>query len=202
MFDGLLSPALLPPGMEHLDEVLTQLGRILEGENAFYVRPAGGSYPEATFLATPPKGVDGAAILDTVLSRFSGELGGKPRHVTIAGVPASVVGEGPLALMYANINGKLVVTDVTDGLSFAQSGGESLPQSDEFTQAALGSGVADKRHVGLFLDIRSTIAAVERLKGMKLPAGIRRDLTPLRSALESAVRHSHELEISLFLRIQ
>jgi len=203
MFDGLISPALVPPGMEHLDEILRELGRILDGENAFYVRSSGGGpYPEATFIATPPQGVDGAAILDGVLSRFAGNVGGKPRHTTIAGVPASVVGKGPLTLMYGNVKGKLVVTDVTEGLSFAQNGGDTLSQSDEFAQATNGSGAPDKRQVALYIDIHSTIPAVERLEGMHLPEGIRRNLTPLRSALEYSVLRSHELKVSVFLRIQ
>jgi len=203
MFDGLISPALTPPGMEHLDGILKQLGRILEGENAFYVRSTdGGPYPEATFLATPPRGVDGAAILDSVLSRFAGDIGGKPRHTTIAGVPVSVVGKEPLALMYGTVKGKFVVTDVTEGLSFAQNGGDTLSQSDEFTQATKRSGAPDKRRVALYIDIHSTIPAVERLQGMHLPEGIRRNLTPLRSALEYSVLRSHELKVSVFLRIQ
>jgi hypothetical protein len=37
---------------------------------------------------------------------------------------------------------------------------------------------------------------------MHLPEGIRRNLTPLRSALEYSVLRSHELKVSVFLRIQ
>jgi hypothetical protein len=55
--------------------------------------------------------------------------------------------------------------------------------------------------VVLFVDVHSTVPVLERL-GSGLPAGVARNLKPLRSAVEYAARRSHELQISLFLRIE
>jgi hypothetical protein len=202
MFDGLGdNPILQQFGAKGLDDAFRQLGTILEGENALYVRAAGKKdLPDVTFIASPRHGVNGAAALDSILNRYAKELGARPQRTKIAGVPARVIGAGPIAVRYANVKGKLVVSDLPSGIAFAQRGGKSLLNSQEYKDAT--SAVPASPQVVLYVDIHSTIPALRRLGNVQIPADVERNLKPLRSAVEYAVSRSHEFQISFFLRIK
>ena len=203
MFDGIAdNPVLQQPGFSGLGKVFEQLSQVLQGENAVYVRGAGGSYPEATLVASPGKEIDGAAALDKVLARFSRDVGAKPQRRTIAGVPTRVLGAGDVTLLYANVGGKLVVTNGKGALAFAKDGGATVADSSEYSQASRSSALPRKPQAVLYVDIHSTIPAFERIANTRIPDGIRRNLAPLRSAVEYAVGRTHELQVSFFLRIQ
>jgi hypothetical protein len=205
MLGGLGSnPILQQSGLKGLGDALQQLGRIMAGENALYVRAPGSSgLPEVTFIAAPEGGVDGAAALDRVLNRFAKELGGRPHRAVVAGVPVRVIGAGGrVTVQYANVKGKLVVTDLPSGIAFAKNGGKVLTDSREYQDAARSSGLPAKPQVVLYVDIHSTIPLIGRLGNGRIPASVERNLKPLRSAVEYAVSLSHEIQISFFLRIQ
>jgi hypothetical protein len=205
MFGGLADNPMLQqqPGFAQFAPIFRDVGSILQGDNALYVRaPAGRRLPEVTFLAAPGTGVNGAAVLDRVLDRFRKEIGGRPRRMRIAGVPARLVGPGNPAVMYANVGGKLVITDYPSGIRFTKEGGKALTDSDSYKEAASSAGVPDRPETVLYVDIHSTVPAVERLAHTPIPGAVKRNLVPLRSAVEYAVKRSHELEISFFLRIK
>jgi hypothetical protein len=197
------NPILQQFGAKGLDDAFRQVGTILEGENALYVRaPGTKDVPDITFIASPRSGVDGAATLDRILNRYAKELGARPNRTTIAGVPARVICgcAWPVAVRYANVNGKLIVTDLPSGIVFAKSGGKSLTNSQEYKDAT--SGVPDSPLVVLYVDIHSTIPVINRFGGARIPAEVARNLKPLRSAVEYAVSRSHEFQVSFFLRIK
>ena len=195
------NPILQQFGAKGLDDAFQQLGTILEGENAFYVRATGTKdVPDVTFIASPRGGVDGAAALDRILNRYAKELGARPHRTTIAGVPARVIGAGPIAVRYANVKGKLVITDLPAGIVFAKSGGKALTDSQEYKDAT--AGVPASPQVVLYVDIHSTIPALRRLGNVQIPPDVEKNLKPLRSAVEYAVSRSHEFQISFFLRIK
>jgi hypothetical protein len=202
MFDGLGgNPILQQFGAKGLDSAFRQLGTILEGENALYVRAADTKgVPDVTFIASPRSGVDGAATLNRILQRYAKDLGARPHRTTIAGVPARVIGAGPVAVRYANVKSKLIVTDLPSGIVFAKNGGKSLTDSQEYKDAT--SGVPDSPQVVLYVDIHSTLPVINRFSGARIPAEVERNLKPLRSAVEYAVSRSHEFQISFFLRIK
>jgi hypothetical protein len=202
MLGGLSNnPILQQFGTKGLGDAFKQLGTILEGENALYVRAADTkAVPAVTFIASPGHGVDGAAALDRILSRFAKEIGGRPQRTTIAGVSARVIGAGPIAVRYGNVKGKLVVTDVPSEIVFAQRGGKSLTDNQEYKNAT--SGVPASPQVVLYVDIHSTIPVLRRLGNVQIPPEVERNLEPLRSAVEYAVSRSHEFQVSFFLRIQ
>jgi hypothetical protein len=196
------NPILQQFGAKDLGDVLQQVGRILEGENALYVRAGTKDVPEVTFIAAPGGGLDGAAALDRILNRFAKELGARPQRTTIAGVPARVIGAGPIAVRYANVKGRLVITDLPSGIVFAKNGGKTLADSQEYQDAAKSSRLPASPQVVLYVDIHSTIPLIDRFGGARIPAEVQRNLKPLRSAIEYAVSRSHELQISFFLRIK
>ncbi|MGZ8701137.1 MAG: hypothetical protein ACXWZY_02460 [Gaiellaceae bacterium] len=197
------NPILQQFGAKGLGDALQQVGTILEGENALYIRTAGTKdVPEVTFIAAPGGGLDGAAALDRILNRFAKELGGRPQRTTIAGVSTRVIGAGPIAVRYANVKGRLVITDLPAGIAFAKNGGKTLAESQEYQDATQSSGLPASPQVVLYVDIHSTIPAIDRFGGARIPAVVQRNLKPLRSAVEYAVSRSHELQISFFLRIK
>ena len=181
MFNGLeQNPALKTPQFRQFAHPLQQFGRVLEGENAIYARPGKG-LPEVTLIATPPKGVNGAAVVDRLVKGAAGPVSG---------------------IYYANVDGKLVVSDQKAALGVVRGGGKSLSHSAEFNQAKDASGMPDKTWSTLYVNIHSTVPYVEKLAHAHLPAEIARNVKPLRSAVEYAASHTHELQISFFLRIK
>jgi hypothetical protein len=121
----------------------------------------------------------------------------------VAGVPVRAIGTGAgVVVRYANINGKLVVTNLPSGIAFAKNGGKVLADSQEYQDASRSSGLPAKPQVVLYVDIHSTIPLIRRLGNARIPASVERNLKPLRSAVEYAVNRSHEIQISFFLRIQ
>jgi hypothetical protein len=181
MLSGLgANPVLQQSGFKGLGAALGRFDTILQGENALYVRSAGAHLPEVTFIAAPGHGVNGAAVFGRLVKGFS-------------------QGQG---LHYANVNGRLVVSDLPSGIAFAKTGGKSLAESPEYQSAAKSSGLPAKPQVVLYVDIHSTIPVIQRLGNGRIPAGIARNLKPLRSAVEYAVSRSHELQVSFFLRIK
>jgi hypothetical protein len=182
MFNGLVqSPVLNVPAFQQLAQPLKQLGRILEGENALYARPGKGM-PEVTLVTTPPKGVDGAAIVHGLLKRYAG---GSARGV-----------------FYGNVDGKFVVSDQKAALSGLKGSGKTLPDSEEFRGAKNASGMPDTTSSTLYVNIHGAVPYIEKLAHQHIPAEIARNLKPLRSAVEYAASHTHEVQVSFFLRIK
>jgi hypothetical protein len=210
MLAGLEKNALLDtPEFRQFARSFRQIGKVLEGENALYVRPGSGripdvpfEIPEVTFVAAPGDDTDGAAVIDRLLKR---ELEVTPSYATIAGTPVRKLASdelGEIGLYYANVDGKLVVTDLPAGIRGVKDAGKPLSESDAYRDAADAAGLPDETHGFLYVDIRSTIPLVEKLAQTRVPGEIRRNLKPLRSAVEYAVSRSHELQVTFFLRIK
>jgi hypothetical protein len=205
MLEGLQRNELFKtPGLKPLRDVLGDLDSLLQGENAFYVRPGNGRadgvpfrIPEITFIASPD--VDGAGIVDRMLER---ELHVAPERTTIAGTQVRKFGEGSLGLYYANVRGRLVLTDMAAGIRGFEDGGKSLTDNDRYRDAADASGLPHETQGFLYVDIHSTIPWAEKLAQQHIPSDIRRNLKPLDSAVQYAVTRSHELQISFFLRLK
>jgi Protein of unknown function (DUF3352) len=197
------NPVLATPELKRFSGVLGQVGTLLQGENALYVRaPATGRIPEVSFVAAPGAGVDGAAILDRLVRRFRTDIGATPKRTSIEGTASRTLRFGEFAVHYANVDGKLVITDLPQGFRGVENPGTPLSQGATFKDARQASGMPGRTQGFLYVNIHSTIPAVERLSHANLPAEVSRNLKPLRSAVEYAVSRSHEIEVSFFLRIK
>ena len=197
MFDGLQqNPALNTPQLRQFAQPLQQLGRILEGENAIYVRP-GAKLPEVTLVSTP--GTLGTPIVDRIVKKLSGS---SPEAATVDGTRVHALAASGAGLYYADVNGKFVASDQLQGIRSAKGSRKSLSDSSEFQQAKDASGMPDKTWSALYVDIHATVPYAEKLAQSHIPAEIARNIKPLRSAVEYAASHTHELQISFFLRIK
>ena len=203
LLGGLKSPVLGAPQFGSVRGILRQVGKLIQGENALYVRPApSGRIPEVTLVTEPDPSVDGARTLDRLVRRYRGDLGVTPRRTTIAGLPARTLGFGEFSIRYADVGKNLVVSDLPRGIETVVNGGKTLAHSDTYRDAVDSARMPSKTQGYLYVNIHSTIPVVERLSHARVPSQVRRNLAPLRSALEYSVARSHEIEISFFLRIR
>jgi Protein of unknown function (DUF3352) len=196
------TPALSSPELAPVMDVLGDIGTLFQGENALYVRPSSGSIPEVTLITEPKRGVSGRATLDRVIRRYAPDLGVQPRSGRVAGVPTSILSNGDLNIAYADVGGKLVVTDNRAAIANVQSPGKPLTSSDTYEDAVKTSKMPSKTHGFLYVDVRAGTGLVEKLSGTKLPAEVSRNLKPLRSAVEYAVSRQHQLSVRFFLRVK
>jgi len=196
------NPVLNTPVVRRFSGVLRQIGTVLQGENAFYVRAASGRFPEVTFVAAPGGGTDGAAVVDRLLARYRAQLKVVPQRTTVAGTSTRRLGFGEVAVYYANVNGKLVITDLPAGIRGVKSGGKPLAQEETYRDAAEASGLPHRTQGFLYVNIHSTVPFIEKLSQTRLPDEVSRNLRPLYSAVEYAVSRSHEIQITFFLRIK
>ncbi len=205
MFDGLQKNSFFnAPEFREFAKPLKDLGRILEGENAIYVRPGNArspdvpfAIPEVTLVSTPS--MDGVAILDRWVKHYTGT---PPQADSVDGTSVHAMASNGLGLYYATVDGKFVVTDQPSGIRGAKNGGESLSDSENFKAAKDASGLPDKTYGFLYVDISSSIPYGEKLAQQRVPAEIARNLKPLRSAVEYAASRTHELQVSFFLLLK
>ncbi len=178
-------------------------GRRPDGRGRRALRPpSGGRIPEITLVTEPKAGTDGASTVDRLLRQYRADLGVTPNHGTVAGLPARTLRFGQFALQYSNVDGRFVISTAPAGLAGAKSGGSSLSKSDTYQDAVDASGLPSKTQGFLYVDVSGGVGLAEKLSGSSFPSEVARNIKPLRSAMEYAVSHTHELQITLFLRIK
>jgi Protein of unknown function (DUF3352) len=197
MFNGLAqNPVMNTPEFRQFAQPLKQIGRVLEGENAIYARP-GARIPEVTLVSTPSTA--GTPIVDRMVKKFAGSA---PEVRSVGGTPVHAMAASGMGLYYADVDGKFVVTDQPQGILGVKRSGKSLSDSDEFRQAKDASGMPDKTWSTLYVNIHAGVPYVEKLAQQHIPAEIVRNVKPLRSAVEYAASHTHEIQVTFFLRIK
>jgi hypothetical protein len=193
------------PEIRRYSALLRRVGLLLEGENAVYVRAApSGKIPEITFIAEPAPGTNGMATLDRILARYRSqlELPALPKPTRVAGVPARVFFADPVKVYYANVGKRLVVTDFPTGIKTLKSNPPSLAQSKEYKNALDFSGMPSKTQGFFYVNVRGGITYAQRLANTPIPGEIKRNLRPLRSAVEYAATRPSEIQVTFFLRIK
>ena len=182
--------------------LLRRLDTLLQGENAFYVRPGAASIPEATFVLEPAKGTNGAKTLDRIFRDFRQDLGAVPRPITIAGLPARKLELGEVDILYANVGGRLVLTDLPAGIAALKGDPPALADSEAYKEALRKAGMQPKTQGFFWVDIRGGVKLAERLAGAPFPKDVTRNLKPLRSVVEYAYSRPSEVQVTFFLRIK
>jgi hypothetical protein len=197
-------PQLDTEQMAPVRKLIGELGALLEGEDAIYVRnpPPGSKLPEITLLAVPGSSVDGAATLDRVLNDPKLNLDQRPQPATIGGVSARELDFGQFKLDYADVNDKLIVTDGPSGIRAVADPAGTLADDQNYSDAAGGSGLPDKTQGFLYVNVTGGLALGQRLAGAPIPKAVKRNLGPLRSAIEYGVSRPSEIQVTFFLRIE
>ena len=193
------------PELHRYAGVLKSVESLLQGENAFYVRPAGkGKIPEVTFVAEPAPGTDGAATLDRLIKRYRSELElpAQPKRSRVAGLPARTIDLGDYKVHYANVGNRLVITNLGAGLQALKGNPPSLADSKDFQQAVDSAGMPAKTQGFVYVNVKGGLDYAQRLANTGIPEGIKKNLRPLRSAVEYAATQPSELQVTFFLRIK
>jgi hypothetical protein len=166
--------------------------------------PAHGKIPEVTFVAEPAAGTDGAAVLNGLVTKYHTqmELPSAPKHTTVEGTPAYSVFADPVQLFWANVGKRLVVTDRPGAIAEIQGRPAPLTQSREYNGALDAAGVPRKTQGFLYVNVRGGIAYAQKAANLPLPDAVKRNLQPLRSAVEYAATQPSELQVTFFLRIK
>jgi hypothetical protein len=193
------------PEIRRYSNLLRRVESLLQGENAVYVRPGpSGKIPEVTLVTEPASGTNGMATLDRILSRYRSELQfpSLPKSARVAGVAARTIDVGPFKVYYANVGKRFVVTDFPAGIRALSGNPPSLAQSDEYNGALDSSEMPSKTQGFLYVNVHGGISYAQRLAGTPIPGAIKRNLKPLRSAVEYAATRPSELQLTFFIRIK
>ena len=127
--------------------------------------------------------------------------GSAPAVRKVGGTSVHAMASSGIGLYYADVDGKFVVTDQPQGIRSLKGSGTSLSDSAEFQQAKNASGMPDRTWSTLYVNIHAGVPYVEKLAQQHIPAEIARNIKPLRSAVEYAASHTHEIQVTFFLRI-
>jgi hypothetical protein len=177
-----------------------KIGTLVEGEDALYVRPGDGDMPEITLVTTPRAGTDGVATLDDALEEAG--ISGKAETTRIAGPEAHRIklGDTGIEIDYANVDGKLVVTNLPAGIEAVANPADTGKESS-LSDAIGASDVPDQVQSFFYVDVRGGLGLVEKLADAPIPNADKRNLKPLRSAVEYAASRPSEIQFTFFVRI-
>jgi hypothetical protein len=192
------------PELHRYSNVLRRVESLLQGENALYVRPAPGKFPEVTFVAEPAPGTNGMATLDGLIRRYRTdlELPSLPKPSRVAGLPARTIDLDVFKVHYANVGKRFVLTNLPAGFRALEGDPPSLAESKEYRGAVDSSGMPAKTQGFVYVNVSGGLSYAERLAGTKIPGEIRRNVRPLRSIVEYAATRPSEIQVTLFIRIK
>jgi hypothetical protein len=194
------NPALASPSFGPVRDILRKVGELVAGEDALYVRPGAGRVPEVTLVTEPSSGTDGAAALDRILADTKLRL--RIERAKVAGLDARTIPlGGGFGLHYANVGFNLVVSDLAAGITGFANGGPGLAKSGTYSDALAAAGAPGRVEELFYLDVRGGIDLARRLSSAPIPSAVKRNLGPLKSAVEYAAGRPSELQLTLFVRI-
>ena len=164
-----------------LDEVLA----LLNGEVAFYARPAG-VIPELTLVLEPKNAAAALATTEKLMEHLAASSGGKVESGTQDGHPVKTVELGNFAIHYGAVNGKVLLTSGLNGIADFGTSGDRFPDSADFKEAKDAAGMPDSTRGFAYIDVKDVLPLLEglaALSGKSLPSDATENLRPLRSFL-------------------
>jgi Protein of unknown function (DUF3352) len=180
------------------------IGPLLAGEGAFYVRQAL-FIPEVTLLLEVEDEAKAMEVVDALVATARDYVPlSEPRTVDIDGVEAKQVEiQEPVSLFYAAFDGHLVVTTQRSGITSLQEDGDRLSGDDRFEEVLDDAGMPDETTGFAFVDLRETIPYVLSLVGAgeSVPEEVDRNLEPLDHVVVYSTRDGNTIEFSGFLAL-
>ena len=164
-----------------LDEVLA----LLNGELAFYARPAG-VIPELTLVLEPKDAAAALATIQKLMEHLAASSRGKVESGTQDGHPVKTVELGNFAIHYGAVNGKVLLTSGLNGIADFGTSGDRFPDSADFKEAKDAAGMPDSTRGFAYIDVKDVLPLLEglaALSGKSLPSDATENLRPLRSFL-------------------
>jgi hypothetical protein len=183
-----------------LDEVLA----LLNGEVAFYARPAG-VIPELTLVLEPKDAAAALATIERLMEHLAAASGGKVESGTQDGHPVKTVELGNFAIHYGAVDGKVLLTSGLNGIADFGTSGDRFPDSADFKEAKDAAGMPDSTGGFAYIDVKDVLPLLEglaALSGKSLPSDVTENLRPLRSFLAWSEGGSNERTYDAFLEIK
>jgi len=183
-----------------LDEVLA----LLNGEVAFYARPAG-VIPELTLVLEPKNAAAALATIEKLMEHLAASSGGKVESGTQDGHPVKTVELGNFAIHYGAVNGKVLLTSGLNGIADFGTSGDRFPDSADFKEAKDAAGMPDSTRGFAYIDVKDVLPLLEglgALSGKSLPSDATENLRPLRSFLAWSEGGSDARTYDAFLEIK
>ena len=183
-----------------LDEVLA----LLNGEVAFYARPAG-VIPELTLVLEPKDAAAALATIDKLMEHLAAASGGKVESGTQDGHPVKTVELGNFAIHYGAVDRKVLLTSGLHGIADYGTSGDRLPDSANFKEAKDAAGMPDSTGGFAYVDVKDVLPLLEglaALSGKSLPSDVTENLRPLRSFLAWSEGGSDARTYDAFLEIK
>ena len=189
---------------EYLGISMDELMSLLDGEVAFYVRPAG-VIPEFTLALHPQDESAALAALDKLAAHVAAETGGQVQSGTQGGHQVKTVDVGQFAIHYGSVgDGKIVITTGLNGIADYGSG-SGVEDSADFKEAKDAAGMPDSTGDVVYVDIKNLLPLIEgaaALSGGNLPPHALENLQPLRSLLAWSEGGSDSRTFDAFLEIK
>jgi hypothetical protein len=181
---------------------LEGLASLFRGEILLYVRPAL-LIPEVTLVTEVE---DEAAARATVERLLRTIPGGQVGTRTVAGVEAMEARFGPVAILVAAFDGRLVATTLPAGIEALRGDGERLADDEGLSRAREAAGVGDDEDVFLYVDLAEVVGVFQGLAsglaGEEIPREVIENLDPLRSLVVSGSSDGDEATVRFFLELE
>jgi hypothetical protein len=194
-------------GFRQLEAVLgapvSDILDLVSNEVAFYVRPGAG-IPELSLVLAPNDRDRALAILDRVAGRIAASSNARISAGKQAGHDVKTIDFGPVAVHYAAVDDRLVITNGETGIADYGSGA-SLKDSADFKDAKAAAGLPDSNGAFTYLDLKAAIPLIESfagLAGQAPPQEVTANLRPLRSLLAWTAGSGDTRTFDVFLEIK
>ena len=183
---------------------LEDVSSLFNGEMILWVRP-GTLIPEVTLVLEVENEAEARATVDELVDSADalGDVEQRPRQV--GDVEATEVDLGQVSLLYATVDGKLVLTTQPSGIEGLEGGGDKLADSDAYEDAVDAAGVPDDERVVLWVDLRQTLDVVRMLAALgdePIPPEVDENLEPLGGVLFSAAPDFERASGRVFVHVR
>jgi hypothetical protein len=132
-------------------------------------------------------------------------LDAEARPRTVGGVPATELDLGQFSILYATLDGRLVVTSQASGIEALTEDGDRLVDEERYKDSVEAAGVPDDENVTVWVDLEETFGLIETLAQLgdePLPPDARANIEPLRAIVVSASSSFEEGSMRLFLHVR
>jgi hypothetical protein len=185
---------------------LDQLASLLGGEGVLYVRRSV-LVPEVTLAldaADPQAALQTVDKLIASVKIFGSSV--PPVHEReVDGIQARQLDLGQLSVLYAVVDGRLVLTTQPSGLRALTGGGDKLVDDDRYRSAVKAAGVADGEQVVLYVDLDEAsqfAGALGALGGSAASSEVTRNLGPLDTLVVAAKSDGGRIDFRLYLGVK
>jgi uncharacterized protein DUF3352 len=173
-----------------------------EGAIAVYPAASGSGVPGIQLVLKVDDQEQAVGTIDKVLARAAQFSSGipTPRSIDIGGVKAKAVEYQGTTIIYAGVDGKLVITNAADTIEAMQGSGEKLSDDQTYTSARESADVPGKTSGIFYVNLNSALDLVQPLSE-QWPQ-VQENVEPLDSFLLYSTADDGRVTVSGFLAIQ